>query len=58
MKSRPIIIDFETWCKLCSVLGVLPETSINDVIKKIEIRQSLLIKYRKITNETIRIQRH
>ncbi len=47
IKSKPIIIDFETWCKLCGALGVLPETYIKEQIEKIKVRKKALIKYRK-----------
>ena len=47
MKSKPIIIDFEKWCKLCDAVGVPPETSVNNVIEHIKIKKEMLIKYRK-----------
>lgn len=46
IKSKPIVIDFETWCRLCDELGVTPETPINDVIERIKQKKELLIKYR------------
>ncbi len=47
MKSKPIIIDFETWCKLCDALNVHPEISVNGVIRMIKLKGKWLTKYRK-----------
>lgn len=45
--QKEIKISLEDYCKLCDVLSISPESSIDDMINKINILNKLLIEYRK-----------